>query len=90
MPFSEFSKCNLGECSLLPGDESSREREGGGGYLNGYVPPNSVVILERCRLLRNSVFPVVGTKMCKKCAFSLTQVMPTRTKCTPLFKTAFY
>ena len=30
MPFSEFSKCNLGECSLLPGDESSREREGGG------------------------------------------------------------
>ena len=29
MPFSEFSKCNLGECSLLPGDESSREREGG-------------------------------------------------------------
>ena len=44
------------ESTHSPPDESS---QGGVGtfpnYLNGYVPPNRVVILERFRLLRNSV-----------------------------------
>ena len=42
---------------LTPGDESSPGRVVGTfpNYLNGYVPPNRVVILERVRLLRNSV-----------------------------------
>ena len=44
-----------------PGDESS---QGGVGtfpnYLNRYVPPNRVVILERFRLLRNSVCRVAS------------------------------
>ena len=44
--FQNFGKCNVGEYPLPPGDKLSR---GGVGtfrnYLNGYVPPKTVVIL---------------------------------------------
>ena len=48
----------LGEYPPPPRDESS----GGtfSNYLNGYVSPNRMVILERFRLLRNSVCRVAS------------------------------
>ena len=53
--FQNFGKCNLGEYPLPLVDESS----GGRGEVDRYVLPNKVVILERCRLLSNSVCRVV-------------------------------
>ena len=59
--FQNFGKCNLGEYSLRPGDESPWWGVGTfPNHLNGYVPPNRVVILERFRLLRNTVHLVAS------------------------------
>ena len=56
-----FDNCNLGEYPLPPPGVS---HPGGVGtfpnYLNGYVPPNRVVMLERFRLLRNSLCRVAS------------------------------
>ena len=55
--FHNFCKCYLGQYPLpsSPGGVNTFPN-----YLNGYVPPNRVVILERFRLLRNSVCRVAS------------------------------
>ena len=59
--FHNFCKCNWGQYPLPRGCVI---RGGGIGtfpnYLNGYVPPNRVVILECFPLLRNSVCRVAS------------------------------
>ena len=47
-------------CAQIPFSEFRRVNEYFPNHLNGYVPPNRVVILERFRLLRNSVCRVAS------------------------------
>ena len=58
--FRNFCKCNLGQYPLPRGCVIPGGSEYFPNYLNGYVPLNRVVILERFRLLRNSACRVAS------------------------------